>query len=354
MSFDITLDESLLMEAPGDGNDPTSYQKTASGLYVTSRDAENIQVAKDAEDAAKKAEAEAEAIRKAAEFDQAANDSIFDKDQLELINGGYPKDKLNKIQLAFTKDSFGKDDKEKKDIRDRFDKDVAEYNNFNKLTPKQRALQFLYQGKSQLGGFNQYGEGFQTAVADAINRFGWMISSNPFLDFARKVTNNGKSVKGVPKLGASAAQALETLTTMIANGELKVDNKNLTWMTNEKAYNSDDPVFKVKALTLINGKTAEDFGDTNQVPDLTKRILDSTKKRDIEALLQEWQTKDGTANDRRSENVFKQIVKALRDGGVKFDQTKLKALFDKTFAEGDKVGDTLQKMLSSGEWKNIA
>lgn len=338
------------MEAPGDGNDPTSYQKTASGLYVTSRDAENIQAAKDVEDAIKKAEAEAEAIRKAAEFDQAANDSIFDKEQLEIINGGYPKDQLEKIKKKAERQAK----KGNLDGVKQLDSLIKNSEQFNKNTPKQRALTLLYQGESQFGDFTRYGEGFQIAVADAINRFGWMISGNPFLDFARKVTNNGKSVKGVPKLGASAAQALETLTTMIANEELKVDNKNLTWMTNEKAYNSDDPVFKVKALTLINGKTAEDFGDTNQVPDLTKRILDSTKKRDIEALLQDWQTKDGTANDRRSENVFKQVVKSLRDGGVKFDQTKLKALFDKTFAEGDKVGDTLQKMVSSGEWKNIA
>lgn len=350
MSFNLILDESLLLEAPGDGNDPTSYQKTASGLYVTSRDAENIQAAKDAEDAAKKAEAEAEAIRKAAEFDQAANDSIFDKEQLEIINGGYPKDQLEKIKKKAARQAKKGNLEGVKQL----DSLIKNSEQFNSNTPKQRALSLLYQGESQFGDFTRYGEGFQIAVADAINRFGWMISGNPFLDFARKVTNNGKSVKGVPKLGASAAQALETLPTMIANGELKVDNKNLTWMTNEKAYNSDDPVFKVKALTLINGKTAEDFGDTNQVPDLTKRILDSTKKRDIEALLQDWQTKDGTANDRRSENVFKQVVKSLRDGGVKFDQTKLKALFDKTFAEGDKVGDTLQKMLSSGEWKNIA
>lgn len=350
MSFNLILDESLLLEAPGDGNDPTSYQKTASGLYVTSRDAENIQAAKDVEDAIKKAEAEAEAIRKAAEFDQAANDSIFDKEQLEIINGGYPKDQLEKIKKKAERQAK----KGNLDGVKQLDSLIKNSEQFNKNTPKQRALSLLYQGESQFGDFTRYGEGFQIAVADAINRFGWMISGNPFLDFARKVTNNGKSVKGVPKLGASAAQALETLTTMIANEELKVDNKNLTWMTNEKAYNSDDPVFKVKALTLINGKTAEDFGDTNQVPDLTKRILDSTKKRDIEALLQDWQTKDGTANDRRSENVFKQVVKSLRDGGVKFDQTKLKALFDKTFAEGDKVGDTLQKMVSSGEWKNIA
>lgn len=350
MSFNLTLDESLLVEAPSDGNDPTSYQQTASGLYVTSRDAEKIQVAKDAEDAAKKAEAEAEAIRKAAEFDQAANDSIFDKEQLEIINGGYPKDQIEKIRKKAKRQAKKGNLEGVKQL----DSLIKNSEQFNKNTPKQRALTLLYQGESQFGNFTRYGEGFQMALADSINRFGWMISGNPFLDFARKVTNDGKSAKGVPKLGASAAQALETLTTMIANGELKVDNNNLTWMTNEKAYNSDDPVFKVKALTLINGKTAEDFGDTNQVPDLTKRILDSTKKRDIEALLQDWQTKDGTANDRRSENVFKQVVKSLRDGGVKFDQTKLKALFDKTFAEGDKVGDTLQKMLSSGEWKNIA
>lgn len=341
------------MEAPGDGNDPTSYQKTASGLYVTSRDAENIQAAKDAKDAedvAKKAEAEAEAIRNAAEFDQAANDSIFDKDQLEIINGGYPKDQLEKIKKKAERQAKKGNLEGVKQI----DSLIKNSEQFNKNTPKQRALSLLYKGESQFGDFTRYGKGFQIAVADAINRFGWMISGNPFLDFARKVTNNGNSVNGVPKLGASAAQALETLTTMIANGELKVDNNNLTWMTNEKAYNSDDPVFKVKALTLINGKTADDFGDTDLVPDLTNRILDSKKKRDIEFFLQDWQTKDGTANDRRSENVFKQVVKSLRDGGVKFDQTKLKALFDKTFAEGDKAGDTIQKMLSSGEWKNIA
>lgn len=349
MYFNLTLDESLLLEAPGDGNDPTSYQKTASGLYVTSRDAENIQAAKDAEDVAKKAEAEAEAIRKAAEFDQAANDSIFDKEQLEIINGGYPKDQLEKIKKKAERQAKKGNLEGVKQL----DSLIKNSEQFNSNTPKQRALSLLYQGESQFGDFTRYGEGFQMALADSINNYGWMINNNPYLEFALKATNDGKKTDGVAKLKANSAMALETIATMILNGELELDNANLEWMTNEKAYNADDPVFKVKALTLINGKTADDFGDTNQVPDLTNRILDSTKKSDIEYLLQDWQTKDGTANDRRAGNVYKQVEQSVKRGGIKYNPDKLRALFDKSFEEGDKPGETLQKMISSGEWSSI-
>lgn len=289
-------------------------------------------------------------IADATDFDTAASNSIFDKEQLEIINGGYPKDQIEKIKKKAKRQAKNGNLERVKQL----DSLIKNSEQFNKNTPKQRALTLLYQGESQFGDFTRYGEGFQMALADSINRYGWMINNNPYLEFALKSTNDGKKTGGVAKSKAGSAMALETIATMLINDELEIDNVNLEWMTNEKAYNADDPVFKVKALTLINGKTADDFGDTDLVPDLTNRILDSTKKSDIEYLLQDWQTKDGTANDRRANNVYKQVEQSVKRGGIKYDPNKLKALFDKSFAEGDKPGETLQKMISSGEWKNIA
>ena len=288
-------------------------------------------------------------IADATDFDVAASNSIFDKEQLEIINGGYPKDQIEKIKKKAKRQAKNGNLERVKQL----DSLIKNSEQFNSNTPKQRALSLLYQGESQFGDFTRYGEGFQMALADSINKYGWMINNNPYLEFALKATNDGKKTDGVAKLKANSAMALETIATMILNDELELDNANLEWMTNEKAYNADDPIFKVKALTLINGKTADDFGDTNQVPDLTNRILDSTKKSDIEYLLQDWQTKDGTANDRRAGNVYKQIEQTVKRGGIKYNPDKLRALFNKTFTDGDKPGETLQKMISSGEWNNI-
>ena len=347
MSFNLILDESLLMEAGEDGitsmDDYMDAQRDEQGNVSSAQPVDGEEST--ADDSTK----DEEEIADATDFDTAANNSIFDKEQLEIINGGYPKDQIEKIKKKAKRQAKNGNLERVKQL----DSLIKNSEQFNKNTPKQRALTLLYQGESQFGDFTRYGEGFQMALADSINRYGWMINNNPYLEFALKVTNDGKKTDGVAKSKAGSAMALETIATMLINGELELDNVNLEWMTNEKAYNADDPVFKVKALTLINGKTADDFGDTNQVPDLTNRILDSTKKSDIEYLLQDWQTKDGTANDRRSENVFKQVEQAVKKGGIRYDRDKLKALFDKTFTEGDKAGETLQKMISSGEWNNI-
>lgn len=290
-----------------------------------------------------------EEIADATDFDTAASNSIFDKEQLEIINGGYPKDQIEKIRKKAERQAKKGNLERVKQL----DSLIKNSEQFNSNTPKQRALSLLYQGESQFGDFTRYGEGFQMALADSINNYGWMINNNPYLEFALKATNDGKKTDGVAKSKAGSAMALETIATMLINGELELDNVNLEWMTNEKAYDADDPVFKVKALTLINGKTADDFGDKDLVPDLTNRILDSTKKSDVEYLLQDWQTKDGTSNDRRANNVYKQVEQSVKRGRIKYNPDKLRALFDKSFAEGDKPGETLQKMISSGEWTSI-
>ena len=348
MSFNITLDERLLMEAGEDGitsmDDYMDAQRDEQGNVSSAQPADSEESTTD--DSTK----DEDEIADATDFDAAASNSIFDKEQLEIINGGYPKDQIEKIKKKAKRQAKNGNLERVKQL----DSLIKNSEQFNSNTPKQRALSLLYQGESQFGDFTRYGEGFQMALADSINRYGWMINNNPYLEFALKVTNDGKKTDGVAKLKANSAMALETITTMILNDELELDNANLEWMTNEKAYNADDPVFKVKALTLINGKTADDFGDTDSVPDLTNRILDSTKKSDIEYLLQDWQTKDGTANDRRANNVYKQVEQSVKRGGIKYNPDKLRALFGKSFAEGDKPGETLQKMISSGEWKNIA
>ena len=347
MYFNLTLDESLLMEAGEDGitsmDDYMAVQRDEQGNVSSAQPADSEESTTD--DNTK----DEDEIADATDFDKAASNSIFDKEQLEIINGGYPKDQIEKIRKKAERQAKSGNLERVKQL----DSLIKNSEQFNKNTPKQRALTLLYQGESQFGDFTRYGEGFQMALADSINRYGWMINNNPYIEFALKVTNDGKKTDGVAKLKAGSAMALETIATMLINDELEIDNVNLEWMTNEKAYNADDPVFKVKALTLINGKTADDFGDTNLVPDLTNRILDSTKKSDIEYLLQDWQTKDGTANDRRADNVYKQVEQSVKRGGIKYNPDKLRALFDKSFTEGDKPGETLQKMISSGEWSNI-
>ena len=343
----MKLDESLLMEAGEDGitsmDDYMDAQRDEQGNVSSAQPVDGEEST--ADDSTK----DEEEIADSTDFDTAANNSIFDKEQLEIINGGYPKDQIEKIKKKAKRQAKNGNLERVKQL----DSLIKNSEQFNKNTPKQRALTLLYQGESQFGDFTRYGEGFQMALADSINRYGWMINNNPYLEFALKVTNDGKKTDGVAKSKAGSAMALETIATMLINGELELDNVNLEWMTNEKAYNADDPVFKVKALTLINGKTADDFGDTDLVPDLTNRILDSTKKSDIEYLLQDWQTKDGTANDRRADNVYKQVEQSVKRGRIKYNPDKLRALFDKSFAEGDKPGETLQKMLSSGEWSSI-
>lgn len=347
MFFDITLDESLLMEAGEDGitsmDDYMDAQRDEQGNVSSAQPADSEESTED--DSTK----DEEEIADATDFDTAASNSIFDKEQLEIINGGYPKDQIEKIRKKAERQAKKGNLERVKQL----DSLIKNSEQFNSNTPKQRALSLLYQGESQFGDFTRYGEGFQMALADSINNYGWMINNNPYLEFALKATNDGKKTDGVAKSKAGSAMALETIATMLINGELELDNVNLEWMTNEKAYDADDPVFKVKALTLINGKTADDFGDKDLVPDLTNRILDSTKKSDVEYLLQDWQTKDGTSNDRRANNVYKQVEQSVKRGRIKYNPDKLRALFDKSFAEGDKPGETLQKMISSGEWTSI-
>ena len=352
----MKLDESLLMEAGEDGI--TSMDDYLASLHPGADVASEISQDGELQDInTDELQASVEKVQDAIkdaedkkEYTNADADSIFSNEQLVYIeNPGKSQAEIEQ-HIAEIEDNLkgangGKLDKKEKKELNKLKKATK---NEAEKTPKQKALELLYKGESSLGEFNNFGEGFQVALADSINRFGWRKSTNPFLKFAEKAKSSE-----VAKVRAPAAQALETITNMLNNKELDLSENNLNWMKDKNAYDADDPVFKVKALTFINGKAADDFGDIKLVPGLTNRILDSKKKRDIEYLLQDWQTKDGIANDRRSENVFKQVEQAVKKGGIRYDIGKLKALFDKTFTEGDKAGETLQKMISSGEWNNI-
>lgn len=360
MYFNLTLDESLLVEAPGDDfKEITSMDDYLASQHPgadvareLSQDGElqgintdELQASvEEVQDALKDAEDKKE-------YTNADADSIFSNEQLVYIeNPGKNQAELEQ-HLAEFEDNLksangGKLDKKAKKELDTL---KAETKKEAEKTPKQKALELLYKGESSLGDFSKFGEGFQIALAESINSFGWRKSTNPYLEFAEKAKNTD-----VAKVKSTAAQALVTITNMLNNKELELSKNNIRWMTNKSAYDADDPVFKVKALTFINGKTADDFGDIKLVPGLTTKILDSRKKSDIEYLLQDWQTKDGTANDRRANNVYKQVEQSVKRGGIKYNPDKLRALFDKSFSEGDKPGETLQKMISSGDWKNIA
>ena len=101
-----------------------------------------------------------EEIADATDFDTAANNSIFDKEQLDIINGGYPKDQLEKIK----KNAERQEKKGNLEGVKQLDSLIKNSEQFNSNTPKQRALSLLYQGESQFGDFTRYGEGFQMAL----------------------------------------------------------------------------------------------------------------------------------------------------------------------------------------------
>lgn len=304
-------------------------------------------------------EEEVQEIQNALDYDGSSNDTIFDQEQLDIIEGGIPQEQITKLQKRAERKAKQGDTTSVQLL----DNTIKRSNEMNKFTPKERAISLVYQGQSQFGDFTQYGEGFQVAITDSIDKWGWTLSENPFLQLALELTNDGKSSKGVPQLGAESAQALMTIGTMLKNkDELTLSNTNLAWLENTDSYSSDDPIFKVKALTFINGKNADDYGDTKLVPDLTNRIIKEKRKSEIERLLKDWQTKEGKKSregqkpqteeeKKQADKIFNTLLRTAKQAGFQYNPTQLRKNFDDNYVVGDTVAQALMDAISSNVLK---
>lgn len=290
----------------------------------------------------------------------AENGSIFIDGVLEKIEDGYSEEFIKKKESEYEKlikdkDKIGIDDSELKKMK----AEIDSANELNKLPSKQRAINFLKNGGSiTFPDFDSYGMGFQQEIVSSILDNGYYIKDNIFLNYANKVSDTP-----VSDLGKQYFVAFEQVNKLLHSGDLKLDDLTLLWLKNKNSYEADDKEYKIKALTFITGKSASSFGEVTGIEKLLNEIINSKKKSEIEDLLDNWQTKDGSkairgkkapeteAEKKLSDKVFEEIIDSLIKGKTEFNREKLRIAFDKVYKVGDSAETTLMNIIKDGYLK---
>lgn len=288
------------------------------------------------------------------------NGSIFIDGVLEKVEDGYSNELIKKKEeeynkLVKEKDRIGLDDSELKKIRDEID----EAKDLNKLSPKQRAINFLKNGGSTtFPNFGSFGEGFKQEMILSILDNGYYIKDNKFLNYANVVADTSVSA-----LGKKYFTAFEQINKLLNSGDLKIDDLTILWLRDANSYEANDIEYKIKALTFITGKDASAFGEVTGIEKLLNNIIKSKKRSEIEDLLDDWQTKDGSKSikgkkepeteeeKKASIKIFDEIVSVLTKGGAEFNKEKLKTAFDMVYKVGDTAEVTLMNIIKSGYLK---
>ena len=213
---------------------------------------------------------------------------------------------------------------------------------------KERALIILRSGGSDdFPDFKSYGKTFQKVLEYSVNSKGHYYNDNPFLLYAKEVKDTP-----VAQLPNSATKAFNTIDQLLSDGTLELNNKTEKWLKDTRAYEADDPPYKIKALTLLTSDRAASYGDTDTVGDVISAVLDEKKKVNIGAKMDMWQTKDGEDNRgkapktdselRDAEKKNQEFIKLM--GNLPKKQSDLETLFRQNYSVGDTAGEVLDKI----------
>ena len=105
-------------------------------------------------------------------------------------------------------------------------------------------------------------------------------------------------------------------------------HKAQNWMFDDRAYKGD--IFKLKALLLLSDPDeAARFGDLNKRP--IEEVLDATSRAEVEKILENWATKDGSdspSKSRRAKQNAKRFDKDVPDSSEEWVKS-VKTLVDK-------------------------
>lgn len=126
-------------------------------------------------------------------------------------------------------------------------------------------------------------------LLDSMEEYGTDTAQNRFLQY---IVTKG----GTPFNMKSSQPYL--IYSILNNAEANVTTgaaAKSSWLYNPNSYNGSD--FKIKALAFLSSKDAENYGDPKTKP--TQKILNTTDDTEIETLLSNWQTKDGTQTNSR-------------------------------------------------------
>ena len=115
-------------------------------------------------------------------------------------------------------------------------------------------------------------------------------------------------------------------------------------------------VGKTTLLNIMKQKKIKNFYFVDE-------IINSKKKSEIEDLLDNWQTKDGSkavrgkkapeteAEKKLADKVFEEIIDSLIKGKTEFNREKLRIAFDKVYKVGDSAETTLMNIIKDGYLK---
>lgn len=269
------------------------------------------------------------------------------KDYIELKkNNKYRKDKLSGEEIRQELDR-------REQERDAQDK---------KLTPFEAAMDEIESGQNQFLGKNypKWGAGIKSVANNSFFENGFDSDDNKFIEYLELVKNNSQ----ITNFGKDKVPALETIWDMLQDGELEINNKTSQWLTNPKAYESDDPVYKVKALTLATGEEGEKWGNTAAAP--IEDIIDANKSSQILTILTRWQTRDGsttrtggksrngqnksrpprTAKEKKTaETVKTNLIKDLKN----INKNNIEQFFDSVYTITDTPGTVLNKIITAAK-----
>ena len=267
------------------------------------------------------------------------------KDYIDLKkNNKYRRDKLN-----------GKEIRQEVDRREREREEQDK-----KLTPFEAAMDEIESGQNQFLGKNypNWGAGIKSVANNSFFENGFDSNDNKFIEYLELVKDNPR----ITNFGKDKAPALETIWDMLQDGELEINNRTSQWLNNPKAYESDDPVYKVKALTLATGEEGEKWGDTSKAP--VDDVLDANKSSQILTILTRWQTRDGdtrsanrardrdrgrapqTAKEKKvAEQTKANLIKDLKN----INKNNIEQYFDSVYTTTDTPGTVLNKIITAAK-----
>lgn len=160
----------------------------------------------------------------------------------------------------------------------------------------QKAIELIKKGEVKgFENFQDWGPTFKTLFLQILSEDGYDTRTNPFLTFAKLVARTD-----ITQLGNNALKAFNEIRTQLKNGSLRLQNANLNnqhyeWLADKDSYIADDPEYKVKTLIFFTSPNAKNFGEVRDIP--WDKVRSSKSKREIQALVAGWQTKDGEDAD---------------------------------------------------------
>lgn len=184
-------------------------------------------------------------------------------------------------------------------------------------TQEQNFIDMLRNGEVE--GYSQnavknWNNAFIQVLMASVREDGYDTKTNPFLTYAKVIQNSE-----VPKMGVDAIPAWQTIRELLKSGKYRATEASLKnnfsqWITNPRAYQADDPTYKVKALAFLTSERAGHYGAMETRP--IKEVIKAMSKSQIANLLDNWQTlnpEDNDGVDAQGEVETNQKAKLMKD-----------------------------------------